>query len=102
MNSKGYVSPELFAGRIVSKGKIESLPFSLPKGGLFTVYVRPKEEVQNIDVLINARLYQDNEISPMPVALHFWTQAVIAELGETEGLLGDYDVYWGSGQFIEL
>lgn len=93
----GDISESMNAGRIVSKGKIESFPFALPFKHPFSLYIRPKEETTVQDVLVNLKCYQEGSFSQIPVALYDWSPLAIREIGSNPGLLENYDLYWGSG-----
>lgn len=98
--NNNYVSESMFVSRIVSKGRIESLAngFKLKDGAPFSVYVRPKTITSlDRDVLINCKLYKEDEFSECPVSLFTWVELVVIELAPSETLLESYDVYWGSG-----
>lgn len=86
--------------RVLSHGKVESLEsgFKLPKGTPFSIYVKPKGEVDAIDVLINVKCICDEQPSELPVPVNDWTPAEIVEIAPNSISLTDYDVYWGAGQ----
>lgn len=103
MAKKGFISEFVGGGRIVSHGQITDLSggFKLPKGALFTVYVRPKFSVSTLDTVMNVKLYQEDGFSPAPVVFNDWSPLVISELAPDTELLKTNDLYWGSGQGIE-
>lgn len=104
MGQNGYISEFMNGGRIVSHGKIQSLAngFKLPFEVPFSVYIKPKDfAVQELDVLLNVRCYQDEVASPAPVVLNDWSPLAIVEIAPDMELLKNYDIYWGSGSYIE-
>lgn len=102
METKGYISEFMGGGRIVSHGKITDLSsgFSLPKGELFSIYVRPKVHSEAIDVVLSVRCYQDENAADAPIILNDWSPLAIAEIAANASILTDYDIYWGSGQHV--
>jgi len=95
-----YVSETMFVSRIVAKGKIESLNngFKLKDSAPFSVYVRPRTlTTLERDMLLNCKLYKEDECSIVPVPLFSWVELVITEIAPNEELLNSYDMYWGSG-----
>lgn len=105
MGQKGYISEFMNGGRIVAHGKIESLAngFKLPNNIPFSVYVRPKttSNTEALDVLLNVKCYQDEKASDAPVVLNDWTPMAIIEILPDMNVLGEYDIYWGSGSYVE-
>lgn len=100
---KGYISEFMGGGRIVAHGQITDLSegFKLPDGALFTVYARPKDDVEGVDVVINARCYQDEDFSPAPVVFNDWSPLALQELAPNQqAVLQDCDLYWGSGESV--
>jgi len=101
------LSPAMIAARIASHGIIngnvdEENKFSL--GGLpFSIYIRPKTTTDVIDVVLSCKLFQedDKDASPAPFPIYDWTPMAITELTLTAGVLSAYDIYWGSGYYIE-
>ncbi len=96
-----YVSEQIFASRIASHGRVESVAggFKLKDEQPFSLYIRPKTGVTTIaDVLVNVRLYKDEVCSPCPVILGCWQEIMVCELAESNAdLLNDYEIYWGAG-----
>lgn len=90
---------EMQALRVLSHGKIEDLSsgFSLQHKVPFSVYVRPKSDTLQTDVLIQAKCVCDEGVSALPVPLYDWTTAAIVEIAPNAIPLSDYDVYWGAG-----
>ncbi len=98
--NNNHISPEMSAGRIVSKGKIGSLSngFRLKESKPFSVYVRPKTlTTMERDVLLNCKLYAEEEFCEVPVNLFGWVELCIVEIAPSEELLKGYDIYWGAG-----
>lgn len=97
MGNKPFINDLMRAGRIVRHGKINSLAdgFNL-NGTLFTIFIQPKAEDDGC-VILNARLASDDVMSPMPFLTGDWNPTLIAELGPDNGILNDYDVYFGTG-----
>lgn len=98
--NNNYISPEMSAGRIVSKGKISSLSngFRLKESKPFSVYVRPKTlSTMERDVLLNCKLYAEEEFSEVPVPLFGWVELCIVEIAPNAELLNNFDIYWGAG-----
>ena len=103
--NNNYVSPEMSAGRIVSKGKICDLSkgFRLKEGKPFSVYVRPKTlSTLERDVMLNCKLYAEDEFSDVPVTLFSWVELCIVEIAPQCGLLNSYDIYWGAGNPAQI
>lgn len=100
--SKGYISEYVGGGRIVSHGQINDLSsgFNLPQGELFSIYVRPKGETEETDIILDMLCYQDEESSPCPVGLREWCPMLIRTLAPAEGVTDNYDIYWGSGMYV--
>ena len=95
-----YVSETMFVSRIVAKGKIENLNngFKLKDGATFSIYVRPKTlTTLERDMLLNCKLYKEDEFSACPINLFTWVELVITEIAPNTELLNSYDMYWGSG-----
>ena len=104
MPKNGYISEFVNGGRIVSHGKIESLAngFKIGEDGVpFTIYVRPKNATSAIDVIIRLKCYQDDEASNVPVPLNDWSPLLVREIAPNNTLLNYYDIYWGSGSYVE-
>ena len=103
MANKGYISEFMSGGRISSHGKITDLSqgFKLPNGLPFTIYVRPKYDTQEVDVVINVKLYQEEDFSPAPVIFYDWSPMAVEEIAPDKDLLKNNDVYWGCGQSVE-
>lgn len=94
------VTDEMFVSRITSKGKVESLAngFKLQDGQPFSVYIRPKTlTTLERDVLLDCRLYCEEQSSPVPVPLFTWVELEVLEIAPSEKLLESYDIYWGAG-----
>lgn len=95
-----YVSEGMFLQRIVSHGQVTDLskPFKLKDEQPFSVYIRPKAATTEVDVMLSARLYKEDECAPVPVTIHAWQELEIVELDSTnKTLLEKYDIYWGAG-----
>lgn len=102
--NNNYVSPEMSAGRIVSKGKITDLSkgFRLKEYKPFSVYVRPKTlSTLERDVVLNCKLYAEEEFGDVPVTLFSWVELCIIEIAPSDELLNGYDIYWGAGSSAE-
>ena len=100
---KGYISEFMGGGRIVAHGQITDLSrgFSLPDGALFTVYARPKDDVEGLDALLSVRCYQDEDFSPAPVVFNDWSPLAISGIApDQQAVLQDIDLYWGSGESV--
>ncbi len=97
----------MIATRIASHGIINGNvdgenKFSL--GGLpFSIYIRPKTTTDVIDVVLSAKLLQedDRDAAPAPFPIYDWSPMAITELTLTAGVLSAYDIYWGSGFYVE-
>lgn len=107
----GFISSEMSAMRVVSKGKVAALPFRMKSGALpFSVIVIPKANIengvistpQNEGIIINCKCYQDQVASPYPVQFIRATEAAIVEIPAAGIDLGTYDVYWGCGAKAEV
>lgn len=103
MGKKGYISEFMNGGRIVSHGKVESLSkgFKIGDNIPFSVYIRPKLASDEIDTVISLRCYQDEDFSDAPIALNDWTPLAISEIAANNELLERYDIYWGSGSYVD-
>lgn len=106
MAKKCYISEFMNGGRIVSHGKILSLAsgFKLPNEIPFSIYIRPKNTAgsEDLDVLLDVRCYQDETSSEAPVMLNDWSPMAIVEISPNSEILGEYDIYWGSGSYVEV
>jgi hypothetical protein len=104
MPKKGYISEQMTAGRIVSHGKITSLSggFRLPSNLPFSIYIRPKTSVSNLDIALNVKCYQDEAASEAPFVFNDWSPLAIVEISSgQDSILDTNDLYWGSGYYIE-
>lgn len=99
---KGYISDSLFGGRIVSHGQITDLSsgFNL-NGKLFTIYIRPKYSVSDLDTVLSVKCYQDEICKPAPIAYNEWSPLCITEIAPDANILSTNDIYWGSGSYVE-
>lgn len=103
--NNNYISPEMSAGRIVSKGKISDLSkgFRLKESRPFSVYVRPQTlSTLERDVMLNCKLYAEEEFSEVPVTLFSWVELCIIEIAPSAELLNSYDIYWGAGSPAQM
>lgn len=103
--NNSYVSPEMSAGRIVSKGKITDLTngFRLKERKPFSVYIRPKTlTTLERDVMLNCKLYAEEEFSEVPVSLFSWVELCIVEIAPSAELLNSYVIYWGAGNPAQI
>jgi hypothetical protein len=104
MAQKGYISEFMNGGRIVSHGKIESLSqgFKLPNDTPFSVYIRPKDTASEaLDTVLSVKCYQDERFSDAPIAYNDWSPMAIVEIAPDMEILGECDIYWGSGSWVE-
>lgn len=101
MGQKGYISEFMSGGRIVSHGKITDLAngFKLSDGTPFSVYLRPKAGITDIDTTLSVRLYQDEKFSEAPVVYNDWSPMAIMEIAPDNDVLRRCDIYWGSGSY---
>ena len=100
---KGYISEIMNGGRIVAHGQITDLTqgFRLAGGALFTVYARPKDDVEGVDAVLSVKCYQDESFADAPVVFNDWSPLAIKEIeAGQQSLLQDIDLYWGSGECI--
>lgn len=98
--AKNYVTEQMFVSRITSKGKVESLAggFRLKDGAPFSVYVRPKSlTTLERDMLLDCRLYCEEQSSTVPVPLFTWVELEVVEIAPSDTLLESYDIWWGAG-----
>lgn len=104
MPKKGYISEFVNGGRIVSHGQITDLSqgFKLPNDAPFSVYIRPKSSVSALDTVVSVKCYQDSDFSDAPVVFNDWSPLVISEIAPDRNILTSNDVYWGSGQYVEV
>lgn len=93
----------MIASRIVShgmvNGNVKEGKFSLG-GTPFTIYLRPKAQVSNIDEVMDAVLLQEEAASPAPFPVYDWSPLCITELDVPESITNTYDVFWESGNFV--
>ncbi|KAA6348956.1 hypothetical protein EZS27_003556 [termite gut metagenome] len=96
----GRVSDIMRAGKIAAKGQITNLNqgFKLKNGIPFSLYIRPKTATDAVDRIINCQLYQEPEISSVPVGFNDWQPLAIIELATDATLLDECDVWWGAGE----
>lgn len=92
----------MYSLRIQSKGKIENLDngFSL-SGTPFSVFVRPKENTMETNVLIRCKLIRDKEDGDFPVPIGDWTPGSIVSLSPGAIDLEKFEIYWGAGETIK-
>jgi len=93
----------MIATRIVAhgivNGHVKDGKFSL--GGLpFTIYLRPKSSTSNIDEVMTAKLFNEDEASAAPFSVYDWSPMYISELTVPASITSAYDVYWGSGYYV--
>ncbi len=102
MENKGFVTTEMSAMRIVAKGQILDLSENFRLGGVpFSLFLKTKNSTESI-VLVNCKLYQDNDFGDCPIMANCWNEVAILELSASDSLLDDFDVYWGAAnQIIE-
>ena len=102
--SKGYVCEFMSGGRIVAHGKITDLSngFSLPEKVPFTIYVRPKYTLPQIDTVMNVKSYQSEKFAEAPFLANDWSPLAIVEIAPDNSILEQYDLYWGSGSYVEV
>lgn len=101
---KAVLSEVMTSGRIVSHGKIEDLTngFSLePSYAPFTIYVRPKNASDEVDIVASLRGFQDDDFSDAPILLNDWSPLAILEIAPDAINLDNYDVFWGAGDYVE-
>lgn len=92
----------MIANRLVSHGIItEAGAFSLG-GTPFTIYIRPKANTSDIDVILACKLFQEEEkeASNAPFPIYDWTPMEIISLIVTDEILESYDIYWGCGHYV--
>lgn len=94
----------MIASRIVShglvNGNVKDGIFNLG-GTPFTVYLRPKSATSNVDEVVSVKLYQEDAATPAPLSVYDWSPMYITEMEVPESLTNTYDVFWGSGFYIE-
>ena len=93
---KGFISEQMGSNRILSHGKITSLPFKFNSYNPASLFIIPKVENGN-PILINCRLYMDDTISPCPFVVNAWTETAVMEIPTGGVDLANYDIYWGAG-----
>lgn len=99
---KGFVTPEMFAGRVSAHGQITSLTaaFSLESGQPFALFIIPKSDGRYADastVLVDCKLYQDDDSADCPFTCNCWDAPAVSEIAINGIDLTDYDVFWGAG-----
>lgn len=107
MENKGFVSNEMYAGRLSSHNKIGDLTegFKLSGNTPFSICIIEKGKITGLAVaaasneilLVDCRLYQDDNASVFPFPLHRFSEAAIAEISPAAIDLVTYDVYWAAG-----
>lgn len=100
------ISPAVVAGRIVSHGLVTPDAdghFSLGVDTPFTIYIRPKDAVEDVDVVLSCNLLmeQGETPSPSPFPIYDWSPMELIELVVPTAVQQSYDIYWGSGYYIE-
>jgi hypothetical protein len=101
---KGYISETMFAGRILSHGKITSLDaaFSLTNNEPFSLFlVAASGTDETLPVLVNCKLYADDEAANCPFVANQWNEPAVIEVAASGVSLTDYTVYWGAGSDIQ-
>jgi hypothetical protein len=114
--NKGYVSNEMFAGRLSAHGQITDLSSGFKLDALlpFSIFIIPKSVVSDgvivdeidpesdkeIGLIVNCRTYQNADTKPLPVMFYDWTPGAIMEIAADAIDLDTYYVYWGCGQTI--
>lgn len=105
MDKKGYISEIMSSGRIVSAGRVTNLstPFMLPSCVPFSIYVRPKGQAGNIDMLLSVRLFLhgDDDFVNLPILSYDWSPLCITAIAANEDILEKFDIYWGAGLYIK-
>jgi hypothetical protein len=103
--SKGNVSSQMEAGRIVEGGKITSLSAAFSKGGNpFSLFVLPNPTGTASDdtvCTVNCKLYQSDVATAIPFTMNCWDVPLVSEISATGIDLDVYDVYWGAGTEIQ-
>lgn len=104
MAKKGYISEQMYAGRILSHGKITSLAsgFALRGGKPFTLFINPKKDAQTLAATLNVKCSQDDDFAEAPFACGDWSPLALAEIAPgQESILDENDLYWGCGDYAE-
>jgi hypothetical protein len=102
--AKGFISEQMRSSRILSHGKIASLEsaFSLHGEIPFSLFIVPTDDpTETAPVLIDCKLYQDDDSSDCPFALNCWNEAAVVEIADSAIDLTKYDLYWGAGDNAE-
>lgn len=99
---KGFVSPEMYAGRVLSHGKITSVAaaFKLASGQPFSLFIIPKSDgtvPDAVTALVTCKLDQDDTASACPFTCNCWDAPAVSEISINGVTLTDFDVYWGAG-----
>lgn len=100
--NKGYVSNEMFAGRLSAHGQITDLSEGFKLDALlpFSICVVPKSATTDVLLIVDLKLLQDDSSSDFPVPLNDWTPGAILEISANAIDLMSYDVFWACGQTI--
>lgn len=99
MAVESFVPPIVEGTRILSHGKITSLAngFHLPQNRRFTIYARPKEnvELETPDIVISVKCYRDSKPSDIPITLNEWQPLYLESIAPDNEILNSVDLYWG-------
>ena len=100
---KGYVSPEMFAGRISAAGKVTDLTesFKVSGGVPFALFIIEKASKSNDPVLVDCTLYQGDSAGDCPFTPNCWDVPAVTEISANGIDLALYDVYYGTGADIQ-
>ncbi len=101
--NKGHVSNEMFANRVSCHGKITEAQilngFKLAEHLPFSICIVPKQATTNVILIVDLKLYHDDNSSDFPCVLNDWTPGAIVELAPESIDLLTYDVYWAAGSY---
>ena len=98
--SKNYVSEQMFLQRICSHGQVTDLTesFKLKDYQPFSLFIKPKSATLGVAVMLDLRLYKEEQASACPCTLNCWQELEVVEVAASNAsLLANYDIYWGSG-----
>jgi hypothetical protein len=100
---RGYISESVHGGRVVSHGKIADLSqgFALSGGQSFSIYIRPRQSVTQVDTVLSVKCANESEFSEAPFPYNEWSPLMIREIAPENGILEVCDIYWGSGEIVD-
>lgn len=99
-----FVTEQMRANRILSHNEILDLDsaFSLHGGIPFSLFIITTDDpTETAPILVDCKLYQDDDSSDCPFNLNQWSEASVVEIAAEAIDLTKYRVFWGAGDNAE-